>query len=82
MIIGLSAYAPLLIKLLLKFWLIGLLLFCLILFILTKLVFVKGRNVMDNVLLAQELVHDLNVKIKGYKIIYKLDISKAYNNIS
>lgn len=44
--------------------------------------FMKGRNIIDNVLLAQELVHYINVRIRGHNIIYKLNISKAYDNIN
>ncbi|KAI0511115.1 hypothetical protein KFK09_011738 [Dendrobium nobile] len=43
--------------------------------------FVKGRSISDNVLLAQKLVHDINNKITGGNIIFKLDITKAYDNL-
>ncbi|KAI0494122.1 hypothetical protein KFK09_024253 [Dendrobium nobile] len=43
--------------------------------------FVKGRTISDNVLLAQELTHDLNTKSTGGNIIFKLDITKAYDNL-
>ncbi|PKU80440.1 integrator complex subunit 11 [Dendrobium catenatum] len=44
--------------------------------------FVKGRAIYDNILLAQEFCHDLDVKVRGGNSILKLDISKAYDNIS
>ncbi|PKU86252.1 hypothetical protein MA16_Dca002083 [Dendrobium catenatum] len=43
--------------------------------------FVKGRIIADNILLAQEFCHDLDVRVRGSNIILKLDISKAYDNI-
>ncbi|PKU78425.1 integrator complex subunit 11 [Dendrobium catenatum] len=43
--------------------------------------FVKGRSISDNVLLAQELVNDINTKVSGGNIIFKLDITKAYDNL-
>ncbi|PKU76655.1 5'-3' exoribonuclease 2 [Dendrobium catenatum] len=44
--------------------------------------FVKGRAISDNILLAQEFCHDLDIKVRGGNSILKLDISKAYDNIS
>ncbi|KAI0511114.1 hypothetical protein KFK09_011737 [Dendrobium nobile] len=44
--------------------------------------FVKGRSIFDNVLLAQEIIHDLNAKISGGNVIFKMDISKAYDNLN
>ncbi|KAI0511688.1 hypothetical protein KFK09_012320 [Dendrobium nobile] len=44
--------------------------------------FVKGRSIFDNVLLAQEMIHDLNAKISGGNVIFKMDISKAYDNLN
>ncbi|PKU72688.1 Putative ribonuclease H protein [Dendrobium catenatum] len=49
---------------------------------LNQTAFVKGRLISDNILLAQELVNDLNMKIRGGNMFFKLDISKAYDNIS
>ncbi|PKU62204.1 integrator complex subunit 11 [Dendrobium catenatum] len=43
--------------------------------------FVKGRSISDNVLLAQELVNDINSKVPGGNIVFKLDITKAYDNL-
>ena len=36
--------------------------------------FVKGRNIVDNVLLATELVHSINKKMRGGNLILKLDM--------
>ncbi|PKU87700.1 Putative ribonuclease H protein [Dendrobium catenatum] len=44
--------------------------------------YVKGRSIFDNILLAQEITHDINVKSKGGNVIFKLDISKAYENLN
>ncbi|PKU74126.1 Putative ribonuclease H protein [Dendrobium catenatum] len=44
--------------------------------------FVKGRSIFDNVLLTQEMAHEINTKSKGGNIIVKLDISKAYDNLN
>ncbi|PKU72356.1 hypothetical protein MA16_Dca006356 [Dendrobium catenatum] len=44
--------------------------------------FVKGRSIFDNILLAQEMVHDINAKITSGNLIYKLDITKAYDNLN
>ncbi|PKU87869.1 hypothetical protein MA16_Dca025036 [Dendrobium catenatum] len=43
--------------------------------------FVKGKAITDNILLAQEFCHDLDVRVRSSNIILKLDISKAYDNI-
>ncbi|KAI0492033.1 hypothetical protein KFK09_026298 [Dendrobium nobile] len=44
--------------------------------------FVKGRAITENILLAQELSQDLDVRIRGGNVILKLDIAKAYDNIN
>ncbi|KAI0497186.1 hypothetical protein KFK09_020408 [Dendrobium nobile] len=44
--------------------------------------FVKGHAITDNILLAQEYCHDLDVKVRGGNMIMKLDIAKAYDNIN
>ncbi|PKU72355.1 putative mitochondrial protein [Dendrobium catenatum] len=44
--------------------------------------FVKGKSIFDNVLLAQEIIHDINAKVNGGNIIFKLDITKAYDNLN
>ncbi|PKU71973.1 5'-3' exoribonuclease 2 [Dendrobium catenatum] len=44
--------------------------------------FVKGRGFFDSVLLAQEITHDIIAKVKGGNIIFKLDFTKAYDNMN
>ncbi|KAI0498690.1 hypothetical protein KFK09_019586 [Dendrobium nobile] len=44
--------------------------------------FVKGRSIADNILLAQELCQDLDIKVRGGNMVMKLDIAKAYDNIN
>ncbi|PKU74518.1 Putative ribonuclease H protein [Dendrobium catenatum] len=44
--------------------------------------FVKGRAIVDNILLAQEFCQDLDIKTIGGNMILKLDIAKAYDNIN
>jgi len=45
--------------------------------------FVPGRSIMDNALVAIELVHYMKTKTKGKEksVVLKLDISKAYDRI-
>ena len=40
--------------------------------------FVLGRVIHDNMLLVQELVHDLNRHAQGNDVVLKLDMAKAY----
>ncbi|XP_020586142.1 uncharacterized protein LOC110028576 [Phalaenopsis equestris] len=47
-----------------------------------QVAFVKGRQISDNILLAQELLLDLDRKIRGSNLILKLDIQKAYDTIN
>ncbi|XP_059288842.1 uncharacterized protein LOC132042262 [Lycium ferocissimum] len=44
--------------------------------------FMKGRAIGENVLLAQEIVHDIRKPNKGGNVVIKLDMSKAYDKIS
>ncbi|XP_051135512.1 uncharacterized protein LOC127254464 [Andrographis paniculata] len=43
--------------------------------------FVKGRSIYDNIVMAMEMVHDLNWRHKLYNVILKLDMSKAYDRL-
>ncbi|KZV18919.1 hypothetical protein F511_17825 [Dorcoceras hygrometricum] len=43
--------------------------------------FVKGRQISDNILLAQEMVHNLNYHIRGGNALLKLDMAKAYDRV-
>ena len=44
--------------------------------------FVPGKLIHDNILLAQELVHDLNRRTRGGNVVLKLDMAKAYDRMS
>ncbi|XP_059281167.1 uncharacterized protein LOC132034835 [Lycium ferocissimum] len=44
--------------------------------------FIKGRLITENILLAQETVHDIRNNTEGGNVIFKLDMSKAYDNFS
>nr|XP_016490429.1 PREDICTED: uncharacterized protein LOC107810195 [Nicotiana tabacum] len=44
--------------------------------------FVKGRLITENILLAQEIVHDIGKNNQGGNIVIKLDMSKAYGKLS
>lgn len=56
--------------------------------ILTRLVsvnqsgFVKGRNITENILLAQKIVSDIGKRGKPSNVIIKLDMAKAYDRVS
>jgi hypothetical protein len=43
--------------------------------------FIKGRNIMDGVMILHEIVHDVKVRKKD-GVILKLDFEKAYDKIS
>lgn len=42
---------------------------------------VKGRSIAENVLLAQELIKDINRKSKHNNVVVKLDMAKAYDRV-
>ncbi|XP_060211737.1 uncharacterized protein LOC132639298 [Lycium barbarum] len=44
--------------------------------------FVKDRSIGENVLLAQEIIHNIRKPNKGGNVIIKLDMSKAYDRLS
>ncbi|XP_060200566.1 uncharacterized protein LOC132628819 [Lycium barbarum] len=44
--------------------------------------FVKGRLINDNILLDQEIVHDISKTSKGENIVIKMDMVKAYDRLS
>ncbi|KAL2471352.1 Uncharacterized protein Adt_39488 [Abeliophyllum distichum] len=43
--------------------------------------FISGRLIGDNILLAQELLHTLDTKVRGGNAILKLDMAKAYDRL-
>lgn len=44
--------------------------------------FVKGRSITENVLLAQKIVRDINMRNKQQNVVVKLDMAKAYDRVS
>ncbi|XP_059290737.1 uncharacterized protein LOC132044271 [Lycium ferocissimum] len=44
--------------------------------------FVKGRNIIENVLLTQEIVSDIRLRGKPTNVILKIDMTKAYDIVS
>ncbi|KAA3475887.1 tyrosine decarboxylase 1-like [Gossypium australe] len=45
--------------------------------------FIAGRNIFDNIILAQEVIHSMRCNLKGRKwMAIKLDLEKAYDRIS
>lgn len=43
--------------------------------------FVKGLNIIKNILLAQEIHHKIDTKIRGSNVMVKLNMAKAYNRM-
>lgn len=41
--------------------------------------FVKGRIIVENVLLTQELIHDIRRRGKPSNVVLKLDMTKSYD---
>lgn len=44
--------------------------------------FVKGRNITENILFAQEIIKDIGKRNKNVNVVVKLDIEKAYDRVS
>nr|XP_009782874.1 PREDICTED: uncharacterized protein LOC104231558 [Nicotiana sylvestris] len=45
--------------------------------------FVKGRNIVENIILTQEIVTDIRLRTKaGPNVILKIDMTKAYDRLS
>ncbi|XP_060200489.1 uncharacterized protein LOC132628743 [Lycium barbarum] len=44
--------------------------------------FVKGRSIAENILLAQEIIRDINLKAKHTNVVIKLDMAKEYDRLS
>lgn len=44
--------------------------------------FVKGRSITEKILLAQEIIRDINKRNKLNNVAVKLDIAKAYDRVS
>jgi len=43
---------------------------------------VKGRNISENVLLAQEIIGDIGKRGKPANVVIKLDMAKAYDRVN
>ncbi|XP_058073273.1 uncharacterized protein LOC131221988 [Magnolia sinica] len=43
--------------------------------------FISGRPIIENIALAQELVRNLNRKVRGGNLMLKLDLEKAYDRV-
>ncbi|XP_042950164.1 uncharacterized protein LOC122282278 [Carya illinoinensis] len=43
--------------------------------------FLPGRNIFDNVMLAQEMIQMINKKVRGGNMFIKVDMAKAYDSI-
>lgn len=44
--------------------------------------FIKGRSIVENILLVQEIVHDIRIRGKPANVVIKLDMKKAYDRVS
>lgn len=44
--------------------------------------FVKERSISKNLLLAQEIVRDINKRDTYFNVVVKLDMAKAYDRVS
>lgn len=44
--------------------------------------FIKGRSIVENVLLAQEIIRDINRRKKHINVVVKLNMAKAYDRMS
>ncbi|WMV15018.1 hypothetical protein MTR67_008403 [Solanum verrucosum] len=44
--------------------------------------FVKGRSIYENIMLAQEIIHQIKKPTIGSNVVVKLDIDKAYDRVS
>lgn len=42
----------------------------------------SGRSISENIGLAQEVTHSLKLKSRGGNVIFKLDMSKAFDRVT
>lgn len=47
----------------------------------TQSVFIKGRSITKNVLLAQEIIRDINMRNQNINLVVKMDMAKAYDRV-
>lgn len=43
--------------------------------------FIPGRDISDNILLAQEVLQHLDKRVRGHNILFKLDMMKAFDRV-
>lgn len=43
--------------------------------------FVQGRDISDNILLAQEVLQHLDKRVRGHNLLFKLDMMKAFDRV-
>ena len=43
--------------------------------------FVRGRSISDNYMLAQEVIAGIMWKVRGGNVVFKLDMTKAYDRM-
>ncbi|XP_060210563.1 uncharacterized protein LOC132637499 [Lycium barbarum] len=48
----------------------------------TQTSFVKGKSIVEYVLLAQDIIRDINKRNKLHNVVVKLDMAKAYDRVS
>lgn len=44
--------------------------------------FANSRNIVKNILLAQEIIRDIRLRSKNHNVVVKLDMTKAYDRVS
>lgn len=44
--------------------------------------FIKGRNIVENILLTQEIIRNINKRNKHRNVVVKLNMKKAYDRVS
>lgn len=43
--------------------------------------FIQGRDILDNILLAQEVLQHLEKGVRGHNLMFKLDMMKAFDQV-
>lgn len=47
-----------------------------------QLAFVKGRSIIENILLAQEIARDINLRNRNANVVVKFDMAKVCDRVS
>lgn len=42
----------------------------------------NGRSITENVLLTQDIIRDINMRLKFHSIVVELDLTKVYDRVS